>query len=270
MGEADLAEVLQTVTAKVLSVLRRHGLSPDDEAGALFDLAERSPALAGVQADSIAGRRTVRVGRLPGLGFVQPTGPDCVAQDGFTLHAGVCVPGGPRSRARLEHLCRYVARPALASERLSELEDGRVAFDLRRPWSDGTHRIVFEPLDFLARLAALVPPPRAHLLTYHGVLAPAAAMRAAIVPAGPRRRRACHAAGGSRARARGRHPWAELLKRVFLVDVLRCTRCGGRRRILAAITEGRVIRAILDALGLPTEPPVVHPARGPPDEVFWE
>jgi hypothetical protein len=66
------------------------------------DLAERSPALAGVQADSIAGRRTVRVGRLPGLGFVQPVGPDCVAQDGFTLHAGVCVPGGPRSRERLE------------------------------------------------------------------------------------------------------------------------------------------------------------------------
>jgi hypothetical protein len=162
MGEADLAEVLQTVTAKVLAALCRHGLSPDDETGALFDLAERSPALAGVQADSIAGRRAVRVGRLPGLGCAQPGGPDCVAQDGFSLHAGVCVPGGPRSRERLEQLCRYVVRPALAGERLSELEDGRVAYDLRRPWSDGTHRIVFEPLDFLARLAALVPPPRAH------------------------------------------------------------------------------------------------------------
>jgi hypothetical protein len=152
-----------------------------------------------VQADSIAGRHTVRVGRLPGLGFVQATGPDCVAQDGFNLHAGVGTPGGPRTRERLEQLCRYVARPALATERLSELEDGRVAYDLRRPWSHGTHRIVFEPLDFLARLAALVPPPRAHLVTYHGVLVPAAAMRAAIVPAAPSRRRACHAAG-----ARGR------------------------------------------------------------------
>jgi hypothetical protein len=152
----------------------------------------------------------VRVGRLPGLGFVQPTGPDCVARDGFSLHAGVCVPGGPRSRERLDHLCRYVARPALESERLSELEDGRVAYDLRRPWSDGTHRIVFEALDFLARLAALVPPPRAYLVTYHGVLAPAASMRAAIVPAGPAQRRACDAPGTTRARACGRHPWAEL------------------------------------------------------------
>jgi hypothetical protein len=102
MGEADLAEVLQTVVAKVRAVLRRHGLSPDDETGALFDLAERSPALASVQSDSIAGRRATRVGRLPGLGFAQPVGTDCVAQDGFTLHAGVCVPGGPRSRERLE------------------------------------------------------------------------------------------------------------------------------------------------------------------------
>ena len=86
-----------------------------------------------MQADSIAGRRIVRVGRLPGLGFVQPAGPVCVAQDGFTLHAGVSVPGGPAARERLEQLCRDVARPALASERLSELDDGRVASDLRRP-----------------------------------------------------------------------------------------------------------------------------------------
>jgi hypothetical protein len=60
------------------------------------------------------------------------------------------------------------------------------------------------------------------------------------------------------------------MKRVFLVDVLRCPRCGDRRRILAAITEGRVVRAILTSLGLPTEAPVVHPARGPPDELLWE
>jgi len=50
-----------------------------------------------------------------------------------------------------------------------------------------------------------------------------------------------------------------LLKRVFTVDVLRCG-CGGRRRILAAITQAEVIVAILAALHLPTEAPVVHPA----------
>jgi len=53
------------------------------------------------------------------------------------------------------------------------------------------------------------------------------------------------------------------------VDVLRCPRCGGRRKVLAAITEARVIAAMLASLGLPAEPPVVHAARGPPEEMFW-
>jgi len=51
---------------------------------------------------------------------------------------------------------------------------------------------------------------------------------------------------------------------VFAVDVLRCPGCGGRRKIVAAITQVAVGRAILAALSLPTEPPAVHPARGPP------
>ena len=65
---------------------------------------------------------------------------------GFSLHAGVCVTG--TDREGLERLCRYVARPAIATERLSELPDGRIAYDLRHPWSDGTTRVVFEPQSF--------------------------------------------------------------------------------------------------------------------------
>ena len=63
----------------------------------------------------------------------------------------------------------------------------------------------------------------------------------------------------------GRHyGWAELLKRVFAVDVLQCESCGGRRVLLAAITQREVVVAILRSLGLPTEAPVRHPARPPP------
>jgi hypothetical protein len=58
--------------------------------------------------------------------------------------------------------------------------------------------------------------------------------------------------------------------RVFAVEVLRCPSCGGRRKILAAITMGSVVRAILGAVGLPTDPPSVHPARGPPEPLLWE
>ena len=44
----------------------------------------------------------------------------CADVDGFSLHADVCVPA--RDRAQLERLCRYVARPAIASERLELLD----------------------------------------------------------------------------------------------------------------------------------------------------
>lgn len=65
------------------------------------------------------------------------------------------------------------------------LDDGRIAYDLRRPSSDGTHGIVLQPLDFLAELAALVLPPRAHVVTYHGVLAPAPRSPRASTPPAP-------------------------------------------------------------------------------------
>lgn len=113
----------------------------------------------------------------------------------------------------------------------------------------------------MEKLAALIPPPRAHLVTYHGVLAPAAALRRRIVPAPSSARRA---AGAQPRDSQHRTPWADLLQRVFAIDVLRCQLCGGRREILAMVTEGRVVQAILAALDLPADPPPVHAARAPP------
>lgn len=88
-------------------------------------------------------------------------------------------------RVRLEHLCRYVARGPLAAERLSLSPEGKVVLELRRPWRDGTSHFVFDPLTFIERLAALVPRPGVHQVTYHGVLAPASTWRDMIVPAPP-------------------------------------------------------------------------------------
>ena len=59
---------------------------------------------------------------------------------------------------------------------------------------------------------------------------------------------------------------SELLLRVFREDVLRCP-CGGRRVVLAFITEKKVIHAILEHLGVPTTGPPIAPARSTsPDE----
>ena len=60
---------------------------------------------------------------------------------------------------------------------------------------------------------------------------------------------------------RQRLSWAQLLARVFLIDVLHCPHCGGRRRIVSFLTDPQVVRRILTHLGMPTEAPVVKPAR---------
>ncbi len=85
-----------------------------------------------------------------------------------------------------ERLCRYLLRPLLAQERLRQRTDGRVLLELRKAWRDGTSHLLFEPMEFLEKLAALTPRPEVHLLLYHGILAPHARWRRQIVGfAGP-------------------------------------------------------------------------------------
>jgi len=52
----------------------------------------------------------------------------------------------------------------------------------KRPWRDGTAGMVFEPLDFLAKLAVLVPPARMNTIRFHGVYVPNAKLRSCVVP----------------------------------------------------------------------------------------
>jgi hypothetical protein len=100
--------------------------------------------------------------------------------DGFSLHAGAWV--SARDREKLEKLCRYAARPAVAESRLVELSDGRIGYSLKKRWRDGTTAVVMTKQVLLERLCALVPMPRKHLVTYHGVLAPASGLRSRVVP----------------------------------------------------------------------------------------
>jgi hypothetical protein len=57
-----------------------------------------------------------------------------------------------------------------------------------------------------------------------------------------------------------RYAWAELLKRVFSVDSLKCEQCGSRMRILCTILPPEAIKEILDYLGIPSKPPPISPA----------
>jgi hypothetical protein len=95
-------------------------------------------------------------------GPVSPTTSQrCVNAQGFSLHAETrCA---INQRHKLEQMCRYITRPAIANERLSVNETGPIVLKLKTPYRDGTTQIVMEPLEFMQRLAALVPRPRLHL-----------------------------------------------------------------------------------------------------------
>jgi hypothetical protein len=146
------------------------------------------------------------------------TQPGCVNAHGFSLHAAVrCA---AHQRKELERLCRYITRPAIANERLKRNQAGQVVLQLKSPYRDGTTHIVMSPLELMQRLAALVPRPRLHLIRFHGVLAPHAKLRAAIV-ASPAHQATEHAADHAQAHcsAAARMRCARLLKRVLDLDI---------------------------------------------------
>ncbi len=97
--------------------------------------------------------------------FTLQTLPDCRPDNGlvdtvgkvagFSLHAGVAT--RTHERAKLERLCRYITRPAVSTKRLSLTRNGQVCYQLKTPYNDGTTHVIFEPLDFISRLVALVP-----------------------------------------------------------------------------------------------------------------
>ncbi|WP_002621695.1 transposase [Cystobacter fuscus] len=170
-------------------------------------------------------------------------------------------PGGrvhAKDRQGLERLCRYGARGALALERLSRAEDGRIAYRMKRPLPDGTTHLLFTGLELLRRLASLVPPPRANLTRFHGVFAPGAKLRPFLVPqAGEEGASEAPEAARSKEPKKKRTPrvdQAQLLRRTFGVDVFTCAGYGGKRRVLAYLTAPNAVRAIVEHLSLPTRP----------------
>jgi hypothetical protein len=164
---------------------------------------------------------------------------------------------------------------------------------LRKPWSDGTSAFVLSPQDLIARLCAAVPPPRFHLLRFHGVLAAASALRPLVVPGNgpdsdalPGSEPDCAAqlalfeppvpavASASPALEpaepeviertyKGRHPWALLLRHTFEVDVTVCVHCQGRMRLVALFVTAESAQRVLCHAGpgpppLPPRLPRVH------------
>jgi hypothetical protein len=223
----------------------------------------------------------------------------CVAShEGFNLHAGTTVAAGHRSF--LERLFRYGARPALALDRLERLPDGRFWYRMKYPVHGHTHRTL-APMELMARLSSVIPPPRYPLVRFAGVFAAGSSWRKLVVPAHPAARRCCaehqrererhpqsapvpaasnalpdthdslivktevlgartdgpapprasplDLARGPSANAATRVDWASLLRHGLEVDALACARCGGRMRVLSAVTDPAQVRRVLEHYG---------------------
>ena len=181
----------------------------------------------------------------------------------------------------MERLFRHAARPPLATERLEQFPDGRLMYRFRRIRRNGATSAIFSPLELIERLAALVPTLRAHLTRYHGIIGPAAKWRSRIVPAAAaearsaasdceRREAVCEMSDPNSGEEEtptsdSRHPrnyaWAEWIRRVFSADVLSCSHCGGKLRLISAIHPPETTWKIWAWFGLPSRPPPVSPGR---------
>lgn len=234
-GEVEV--LVDEIARRAEAWLTTQGHGADDEDADETDAVLHAAAVEGQSA--FARRYTQRLG-----GREVPLPPLCAVRDGYNLHAGVSVLA--HRREALERLCRYVLRPPVARARLSLLSDGRVALTLKRPWADGTTEKVFTPAELVERLAAIVAPPHANQIFYHGVLASQSLLRADILPKRPKRRRTRRVVSDAdRSPAPRWLSWCELLRRVFDTDGFRCPHCGGRLKLRAVVLDGGVARKIL-------------------------
>ena len=94
------------------------------------------------------------------------------------MDASVCIQG--TDRAGLERLLRYCARPPFALEHLHTLDAGHLIYHNPKPRPDSPRDLVLTPLELIDKIAALIPPPRAHRHRYYGVLAPNSPLRTAV------------------------------------------------------------------------------------------
>jgi len=204
--------------------------------------------------------------------------PLCAVCYGYNLHAGIRI--AAHDRPALERMSRYLLRPPLPKGRLEERADGKLLLRLKKPWSDGTTGLVFEPVQLLARLSALLPQPGKNGISYHGVLGARSALRAEVIP-DPPQNPSLGALGkederGPRfrilgARSRGHRPWiytwADLLWRTFSANPWNCPHCGCRMMARALVMPPASIR-VRDGLWRSAERAEAEGmARAPPGDV---
>ncbi len=245
----EVANLVAQLARRVTKVLRKRGL---EDAQAQVDDGLDALRLESLQA-------SLALGNVRGVAEaeVRPHHRRVAVADGISLHADTAVRANDRQS--LEQLCRYGARGPLATSRLSWREDGKLSYRMKRPVR-GREVLVMTPLQLLKKLAAVTPPRGKHLVHFHGMFGPAARHRSAVVasgrppppPAPVEPQSSLPLTPDSVEPRRLRPPrldWASLLRKTFGFEVLHCP-CGGRRQVLAAVTDWQHIDEELRKRGL--------------------
>jgi hypothetical protein len=287
--DEEVKEILSKIARRSLKYLVKKGyFSLEEDCFSMGEdpFVEREPALAEllfassryrIATGERKGQKIRKLGALTEAFYEEPElkGTRCANLKGFSLHANTSIPED--APERLEKICSYILRPPIATQRLSQRRDGELVYQLKKIYDDGTDRILFSPLEFIEKLSALVPPPKHHLVRYHGILAPHSKFRPLVVPNkvteeekkdDPSPSSPPDTPSPDTGTKTKRLTWAQLLQRVFDIDIRHCPQCGGEMKAIAAITEKAIIEKILTHLGLPTEPPTLTPARAPPQQEF--
>ena len=154
--KGDVIALAWEVCEKTTRMLQKAGKYFDADPSEADKLAQEYPLLAACCADSLQGtmERTATSSRCG----PSTTGSTCTQ---------ACASRRATKRGR-ERMMRYILRPPIATKRLTLGKDGRVICWLREAWADGSKCFTFEPLDFIAKLLPLVPPPRVNMTRYFG------------------------------------------------------------------------------------------------------
>ena len=259
---SEIVELAHKISVRLAGYLERAGLIEGDvESQNLAEDALNAGEMSDHQGHSVKyricvgpqkGRKVFTLQTLPAMQDDIERGTLLGNVSGFSLHAGVAAKADERDK--LERLCRYIARPPVSTKRLSLTVEGNIRYELKTPYRDGTTHIIFEPLDFMSKLAALVPVPRVNLTRYHGIFAPNSRHRSEIiikpqvkVVVGDEPSLEGEESPGKK---RAAMTWAQCLKRAFKIDIVICEICKGPAKVIACITDPVVINQILTHLKL--------------------
>ncbi len=238
----ELDKLLISLAHRVVRFLEKQGLIQRDEDQAFLSQDSDPSAMDQVSFSSITyrialgkhkGQKTLTLKTLSETNHGE-TKPFLSKYSGFSLHAGVSTKA--HQREKLERICRYISRPSLSEQRLSVNSQGKIIYQLKTPYENGTTRIILDPLDFLSRLASLVPRPRTNLIRFHGVFAPNFKYRHLITPKTKSLGKQTTQPGNSSSMT-----WARRLKRTFGMDIEICPECGGKLKVISSIEDLKII-----------------------------